>query len=497
MLRLRYKYDLASLKSNIIYNGLGTLTGILFPIVTFPYAARVVLPDGIGAVNFLGSIINYIVLLTSLGIPIYAVKEIARYRDDPRACARVAVEIMILSAIMCTLGYVAVWLLSVLVDQIHRQASLFYVMSLSILFTAMGVEWFYRGIEDFRFITIRGIIVKTACATCLFIFVKSPEDIIAYGAITVGATVGNGLLNFIHLRKYFSPDILKGASLKIRRHLRPVLHVFSLSLITSLYLYLNMVILGFIAGEKAVGFYTAGTRFSFVGLTLISSIGTAVLPRCSYLSESGQKAEFANVILKSLDLTIAVSLPLVAAFMLLASPLTALFCGPGYEESVGVVRITAPIVLLVSLTQVIGIQALYVLGKVNTVIISVAAGALVSIVSLIALVPSMGSHGAAIATLLAESAVLLVQLILGIRHLGFNLLRIRFFPYLWAAIAASIAGCVVLLAPLPTWAQLCIAIAVGSGVYMAILTGIHDPVITEIGHFILRKKSSLSSLSNE
>ena len=73
---------MASLKGNIILNGVNTATSLLFPIITFPYAARVLMPEGIGAVNFLNSVISYIVLLTSLGIPMYAVKEVAKYRDD-------------------------------------------------------------------------------------------------------------------------------------------------------------------------------------------------------------------------------------------------------------------------------------------------------------------------------------------------------------------------------------------------------------------------------
>ena len=195
---------MTSVKNNILLNGLNTITGIVFPVITFPYAARILLPDGIGAINFLNSIISYIVILTSIGIPMYAVKEIAKYRDDKEQRDKITIEIIILSTFLCLLGYIGVWILAKFVPQIHQQATLFYILSLTILFTAIGVNWFYQGIEDFKYITIRAIIIRSLAAIALFIFVKDSSDLLIYGWILVGSTVGNNIINFIHLRKYLS-----------------------------------------------------------------------------------------------------------------------------------------------------------------------------------------------------------------------------------------------------------------------------------------------------
>lgn len=130
-----------------------TMTGIIFPIVTFPYAARILMPEGIGIVNFQLSIITNIVLLTSLGIPMYAVREVARHRDDIALRNKTTVEILLLSVILCLMGYVLVWALGAFVPQINQNLGIFYVLSLSIVFTAIGVNWFYQAIEDFMFMT--------------------------------------------------------------------------------------------------------------------------------------------------------------------------------------------------------------------------------------------------------------------------------------------------------------------------------------------------------
>ena len=194
---------MSSLKTNVLFNYINTITGIIFPVITFPYASRILLPEGIGVVNFQLSIINYIVLFTSLGIPLYAVKEVAKYRDDIALRNKTTIEITILSLLLSLLGYIAVFIIGKFVPQINANISLFYILSLTVMFTSLGVNWFYQAIEDFKFITIRAVIIRTLAAGCLFLFVKDKSDLLIYGAVTVGSTVGNNLINlYIYASSY-------------------------------------------------------------------------------------------------------------------------------------------------------------------------------------------------------------------------------------------------------------------------------------------------------
>lgn len=404
---------MSSIKSNIVLNVINTITGIIFPVITFPYAARVLLPEGIGAVNFLNSIIGYIVLLTSLGIPMYAVREVAKYQNDKYLRDKITIEILLLSSALCLIGYIIVWALAESVPQIHRQAPLFYVLSLTIVFTSIGVNWFYQGIEDFKFITIRAIIVRTISAAALFIFVHDSSDLLIYGFITVGSTVGNNIINFIHLRKHIDYRFIKFKELNVTRHIRPSLQVFVLNLIISLYIQLNSIMLGFMSGEEQVGYFTAGTKITHIGLTIISSIGTVLLPRCSNLIQEGNKEEFASIIKKSLNVTIAFSLPMMVGLIVLALPVTLMFCGREFLMSIPVLYLNAPVILFISLSNLMGIQILYPMDKIKIVIASVTGGAVSNLILNFILVPIYSATGAAISTLIAEFIVLLIQLILG------------------------------------------------------------------------------------
>lgn len=471
---------MASVKKNIFLNGINTVSGIVFPVITFPYAARVLMPEGIGAVNFLNSIIGYIVLLTSLGIPMYAVKEIAKYRDDIKLRNKVTIEILILSTFLCICGYIAVWILAEFVPQIHKQQALFYVLSLTIIFTGIGATWFYQGIEDFKFITVRALIIRTLSAVSLFVFVKSPSDLILYGWITVGSTVGNNILNLFHLRKYIDYKLIDWGNLQLMRHIGPALQVFILNLIISLYIQLNSIMLGFLSGDEAVGFFTAGNKISHIGLTMISSLGTVLLPRCANLLQSGDKTGFQRVIGKSLNVTLLLAFPITVGLMVLASPITIIFCGADFGPAIPVLLATAPVVIFVSLTNLMGIQVLYPMDKVNIVIWSVTGGAIVNILLNILLIPPYGAFGAGNATLFAEFAVLALQLIMGRSYYPFSI-RSFFNPkIIMATVIMGVAvGLSILLTDKIIW-KLVIGLLVGLITYSCALLLLREKLFSEV-----------------
>ena len=173
---------------------------MLFPLITFPYAARILMADGIGQVNFFSSIISYISLFTCLGIPLYAIRETARVRDNQKELSKTVTEILILHSGLTLLGYVAVFIIAYTVPKVMVDIPLFLMLSTSIIFTAIGCEWFYQGVEDFKYITIRAITIKTLCVILLFLLVKSKEDLLYYAVYSVIGSVGNNVFNFFRLK---------------------------------------------------------------------------------------------------------------------------------------------------------------------------------------------------------------------------------------------------------------------------------------------------------
>lgn len=480
---------MSSIKTNIILNIINTITGILFPIITFPYATRILLPNGIGTINFLQSIINYIILLTSIGIPMYAVREVAKHRDNIDIRNQTTIEILLLSLILCTLGYIVAIILNFTIPQIASISNIFWILSLSIIFTSIGINWFYQAIEDFKYITYRAIIFRILCTASLFIFVHTPSDLQAYAWITVGATVGNNFINFIHLRKYISIKNIIWRNLRIWRHLKPALHIFILNIVISLYTNLNTTMLGFIQDNSAVGYYTAGNKISNIILNIITSIGVVLLPRCSNLIETKQKEKFASITQKTYELVIAFSLPCLFGLIVFAPSIITLFCGTEFLEAVPVLQWTAPIILFIGLSNVVGLQILYPQNKENIVIWSTIGGALFNLVLNIWLMPKYSFIGAGISTFTAELVVLIIQLIVGYKYIPFKLFRPAILKYVKATFIMTISILIINTVNTSYWINLTIGSLTGCFIYIGLLYVMKDELLKEILSHIKRQVS--------
>ncbi len=427
-----------SVKVNYILNLINTGTQMLFPLITFPYVCRVIEADGVGQVNFFQSIISYISLFTCLGIPMYAIREIARDRSDVVQMNRTAMEILLLHSMLTLVGYAIVAILCLTVPQIQVNIPLFLILSLTIFFTAIGCEWFYQGIENFKYITIRGLIIKTISLVLLFIFVKSKTDLLYYGCYTVFGVLGGNIFNFFRLRKYIHRENIIFSELHIKRHIKPVLKVFSFSVVTSIYLQLNTVLLGFLKNALAVGYFAAATKVMQMLLQMSACLGSVMMPRASHLIAENKESEFNALIQKSYDFTLAIALPMTVGLIFCAPNLITSLCGVKFENSILPSQIIAPIILMVAISNVFGIQVLFPKGKINIVTLCCGIGAVVDLVLNLCLIPFFSYVGTSIAYLGAEVATTISMFFIGRKYLPITYFKKNHLNYLLGCILMAI-----------------------------------------------------------
>lgn len=428
-----------SVKTNYILNLINVGTQMLFPLLTFPYVCRILLPAQIGQVNFYNSIIGYISLFTCLGIPMYAVREIARDRDDIVKMNRTAIEVLLLHILLTLIGYVAVAILCLTVPQIKENVPLFLILSITLIFTVIGCDWFYNGIEDFKYITIRGIVVKSISVILLFLLVKTKEDLLWYGVYCVVGSIGGNIFNFIRLRKYIHKENIIFTQLHIFRHLKPAIKVFSFNVVISVYLQLNPVLLGFMKDTIAVAYFTAATKLMMMVTKISSSLGTVLMPRASHLISEGKKEEFNKLIQKSYDFTLAITIPLVIGLICMAPYIVRVFCGSQYEDAIITSQIIAPITLVVGLSNIMGMQVLYPIGKLNTVVRCTIYGAITNVVLNLALIPFLSYNGTAIAYLGAEIATTLSMYIIANRDMPIKFFKRANITYVIGGVLMIVA----------------------------------------------------------
>ena len=469
-----------SVKVNYILNLINTGTQMLFPLITFPYVCRVIEADGIGQINFFQSIISYISLFTCLGIPMYAIREIARDRSDVVQMNRTAMEILLLHSMLTLVGYAIVAILCLTVPQIQVNIPLFLILSLTIFFTAIGCEWFYQGIEDFKYITIRGLIIKTVSVVLLFIFVKSKTDLLYYGCYTVFGVLGGNIFNFFRLRKYIHRENIIFSELHIKRHIKPVLKVFSFSVVTSIYLQLNTVLLGFLKNALAVGYFAAATKVMQMLLMMSSCLGSVMMPRASHLIAENKEDEFNRLIQKSYDFTLAIALPMTIGLIFCAPSLITALCGVKFEHSILPSQIIAPIILMVAISNVFGIQVLFPKGKINIVTLCCGIGAVADLILNLCLIPFFSYIGTSIAYLGAEVATTVSMYFIGRKYIPIIYFKKSHLTYALGCIVMALALYGISLLQLPTLTILLLQGCCGVLAYFIILCICKDEMLVQI-----------------
>ena len=469
-----------SVKVNYILNLINTGTQMLFPLITFPYVCRVIEADGIGQINFFQSIISYISLFTCLGIPMYAIREIARDRSDVVQMNRTAMEILLLHSMLTLVGYAIVAILCLTVPQIQVNIPLFLILSLTIFFTAIGCEWFYQGIEDFKYITIRGLIIKTVSVVLLFIFVKSKTDLLYYGCYTVFGVLGGNIFNFFRLRKYIHRENIIFSELHIKRHIKPVLKVFSFSVVTSIYLQLNTVLLGFLKNALAVGYFAAATKVMQMLLMMSSCLGSVMMPRASHLIAENKEDEFNRLIQKSYDFTLAIALPMTIGLIFCAPSLIMALCGVKFEHSILPSQIIAPIILMVAISNVFGIQVLFPKGKINIVTLCCGIGAVADLILNLCLIPFFSYIGTSIAYLGAEVATTVSMYFIGRKYIPIIYFKKSHLTYALGCIVMAFVLYGISLLQQPTLTILLLQGCCGVLAYFIILCICKDEMLVQI-----------------
>lgn len=271
---------------NYLYNTSYEIIRLLAPLITTPYISRVLGASGIGAYSYTQSIATYFVLVGAVGTTLYGQREIAYVQKDKERCAETFWEIEIfrfLTSVICTL----IFYLTFRNDP--NYGNLYRILSLEVLATAFDISWFFIGMENFKVTVVRNILIRLIGIVLIFIFVKKPEDVQVYTlCVTVPIVVGNISLWF-NMRKYLvkpSKDVLKN----ILPRIKPILILFLPQVAVEVYTVLDKTMIGIFGTDiDQVGYYTNAQKIIKIVLTVVTSLGTVMLPAMSAAFAEGKK----------------------------------------------------------------------------------------------------------------------------------------------------------------------------------------------------------------
>ncbi len=476
---------------NYIYNTAYQILVLIVPLITTPYISRVLGANNIGIYGYTESIAAYFVLLSAVGTNLYGQREIAYCQDDTLKRTATFWEIVIFRVLM-TLACTSVFLL--LFCRSGEYSSIFRLLTIEVVANAFDISWLYMGVENFKTIVLRNTSIKVIGTICIFIFVRNIDDLYAYViCLCLPMLIGN-LLLWLNINKYIVrvrtslSELLEG----LKSRIRPILMLFIPQIAMEVYVVLDKTMLGVLGTNmEQVGYYTQAQKVVKIILTIVTSLGTVMLPAMSVYFASGEKEKITSSIKTALRFIFMLSSALTFGLCAISDYFVPLFFGEGYDPVVSLIMVISPILIIIGTSNVFGKQYLLPTNQQNPFTISIVAGALVNLIMNLLLIPRFQAVGASVATVIAELTVTIVQCYYVRNQIEVYKEIIPLIKYL--CIGALMFCLIKFIKPLLpcSWGSIIILIIVGVIIYFVLLLMTKDKLFLtgkELVHSRLRRK---------
>lgn len=395
-----------SITKNYMYNLIYQVLVLISPLITTPYISRVLGAENIGIYSYTLSITAYFILFGALGMSLYAQREVAYNQDEPQTYSLIFWEMVVLRIITMSISILIYY---VTIIQYGTYQLYYKILILEILGNCIDITWFFQGLEEFKKIVKRNVIIKLISITCTFALVKTSNDLVIYFIIYVLTLLIGNLSLWLYLPKFLVRiDIRK---INILRHLKQTISLFVPQVAVQVYTILDKTMVGTIVQEKAeVGYYDQSQKIIKIALSVVTSLGTVMLPRIANNYIKNEKEAVRVYMEKSFNLIFLLSFPMMFGVLAVSGRLVPVFFGQGYDRVIILMNIISPIFILIGLSNVIGAQYLLPTKRQKEYTISVVSGAILNFVANMCLIWKLKAVGASIGTVIAEIAVTSVQL---------------------------------------------------------------------------------------
>lgn len=393
-------------EKNYIYNLIYQIVVLLLPIVTTPYLSRTLGAEAIGMYTYVFSIVTYFNLFGTLGMSMYVQREIAYLQEDKEKRSKVFLEIYTLRAITITISMILFYL----IFANNAEFSKYYnILLLDMLITIFDTSAFFYGIEEMKTIVKAHFSIRIFIIVCMFLFIKQPSDLTKFLIINVLANLCGNLTLLVNLHKYICKVDVK--SLNLIKHLKPTIILFIPQIASQIYTVLDKTMLGAMVSNKSeLGFYEQAEKTVKIFLNIITALGIVMAPKIANKYSKGENEGIKKDITNSLNFVYFLSLPLAFGIVAVAKDFVLLFLGNEFYKSIYIIYILSPIILIIGIGNVIGMQYLFPTKKQLQYNISVIIGAIINLILNFIFIPKLFSIGAALATIFAELTVTGIQI---------------------------------------------------------------------------------------
>lgn len=394
-----------SITKNYIYNMVYQVLILILPLITTPYLSRVLGAEGIGIYSYTYAIVTYFILFGSLGVALYGQREIAYAQDNPTARKKAFIEINIFRFITIFIATIFYYFLFVN----GKEYQLYYqILILELIAAAFDISWFFQGLEEFKKTVTRNVLVRICSVSLVFILVKTQEDLAKFTLIYSLADLIGNLSLWLYLPKYLRG--VKVDNINVKQHLPHILMLFIPQIANQVYKILDTTMIGWIITDKTeTGYYEQGHKVIRLLLTIVNSLGVVMIPRMANAFANDDKKQIKAYMKMSFNFTFFLSFPIMFGIISISKAFVPIFFGAGYEKVVYIIYLLSPMILLMGLANVVGTQYLLPTKKQKEYTSSVTIGVIVNFILNYVLITLYESIGAAIATVLSQLVVDVLQ----------------------------------------------------------------------------------------
>lgn len=471
-----------SVKVNYIYNVSYQILLIVIPLITIPYISRVLGAEGLGIYSYVESIVTYFVLFATMGITYYGQREVAFLQDDRKKRTELFWETKFFTIIISAITLVVY----VIFCLFQRNSLLYLVLAINIMNVAMDVTWLFQGMEEFKTITTVNVFFKVLTVVYIFLFVRDSGDVVVYAlGVSLLTLLGNAFL-WTKIGRYVDKPYFKG--IHPFRNYKTIISLFIPTIAIQVYTVLDKTMLGVITSDAAQnGYYDQALKLSKTTLTLVTALGAVMVPRIGYHYSRHEDEKVRSFMYRGYNFVWFLGMPLCFGLMGVADNLVPWFYGPGYDEVTVLLKVLSFLILAIGINNVTGIQYLIPTERQNIFTFTVVLGAIINFVLNMVLIPIMQAKGAAVASVVAETVIALVQLLIVRKEISMAKVLICSWKYLVSSLAMYGVLCLEQRYFMASIINTIIMTLSGIGVYVVTLWIFRDEMLISNGKIIVDK----------
>lgn len=412
-----------SIKKNYLYNLIYTLLNTALPLLTAPYLARVIGAEGVGTYAYYYAIAHVFYIVAKLGLNNYGTRQVSRCCNEGELSETFSSIYyqQLLTAVCANTGY---WIFCAIGPHNSPNQKYAFILGIIVFAAFFDIDWLFSGLESFKDISRKNIIVKVLSVALIFLLVKDSADLWKYMLLMACSMLFGYLSMWLHLGKVV--NFKKVSFKKVLGHLKPnailVIPVFAISI----YRQMDKIMLGSISTLAETGLYENAEKVIYALCGFITAFGTVMMPRISNMIAQG-KESFRYMVI-SMQFMMSLMFAMAFGLLAVAKPMAILLFGAEFAESGSLIAVLGFSLPMIGWANVIRSQFVIPKGRDYVYIVTVVTGAIINLCINAICIPKYGAMGAAIGTVFAEGSIPITQFILLHKEIPYQQLLKKVIP---------------------------------------------------------------------